>query len=184
MTGGGTKIIKTMEWYIVRAQANRERKVSERLIKEGEKGELTGVIGRVVVPTEKVFSTKDGKKTQREKVMFPGYVFVETSAIGELKHIVKKIDGATGLLSDRAGNIQIVSETEVNRMIGLHEENKNKEFTDIFSVGDEVIVAEGPFASFKGNIEHIDKEKGKIKVNVLIFGRPTSVELEDTQVRK
>jgi len=72
-----------MEWYIVRAQANRERKVSERIIKEGEKGELTGVIGRVVVPTEKVFLTKDGKKTQREKVLFPGYVFVETSAIGE-----------------------------------------------------------------------------------------------------
>jgi transcriptional antiterminator NusG len=176
--------INNMEWYIVRAQANRERKVSERIIKEGEKGELAGVIGRVVVPTEKVFAAKDGKKTQREKVLFPGYVFVETSAIGELKHIVKKIDGATGLLSDRAGNIQIVSEHEVNRMIGLHEENKTKSFTDIFSIGDEVTITEGAFTSFKGNIEHIDKERGKLKVNVLIFGRPTSVELEDTQVRK
>lgn len=173
-----------MEWYIVRAQANRERKVSERLLKEGEKGELSGVLGRVVVPLEKVFATKNGKKTQREKVLFPGYVFVETSAIGELKQVVKKIDGATGLLSDRAGNIQVIPENEVSRMIGLHEENKAKEFTDIFSIGDEVTVAEGPFTSFKGNIEHIDKERGKIKVNVLIFGRPTSVELEDTQIRK
>ena len=173
-----------MEWYIVRAQANRERKVSERLLKEGEKGELSGVLGRVVVPLEKVFATKNGKKTQREKVLFPGYVFVETSAIGELKQVVKKIDGATGLLSDRAGNIQVIPENEVSRMIGLHEENKAKEFTDIFSIGDEVTVAEGPFAAFKGNIEHIDKERGKIKVNVLIFGRPTSVELEDTQVKK
>ena len=173
-----------MEWYIVRAQANRERKVSERLLKEGEKGELSGVLGRVVVPLEKVFATKNGKKKQREKVLFPGYVFVETSAIGELKQVVKKIDGATGLLSDRAGNIQVIPENEVSRMIGLHEENKAKEFTDIFSIGDEVTVAEGPFASFKGNIEHIDKERGKIKVNVLIFGRPTSVELEDTQIRK
>ncbi len=101
-----------MEWYIVRAQANRERKVSERILKEADKGELNGVIGRVVVPMEKVFATKDGKKTQREKVLFPGYVFVETSAIGELKQVVKKIDGATGLLSDRAGNIQIVSDQE------------------------------------------------------------------------
>lgn len=176
--------INNMEWYIVRAQANRERKVSERLLKEGEKGELSGVLGRVVVPLEKVFATKNGKKTQREKVLFPGYVFVETSAIGELKQAVKKIDGATGLLSDRAGNIQVIPENEVSRMIGLHEENKAKEFTDIFSIGDEVTVAEGPFASFKGNIEHIDKERGKIKVNVLIFGRPTSVELEDTQIRK
>jgi len=173
-----------MEWYIVRAQANRERKVSERILKEADKGELNGVIGRVVVPMEKVFATKDGKKTQREKVLFPGYVFVETTAIGELKQVVKKIDGATGLLSDRAGNIQIVSDQEVNRMIGLHEENKTKSFSDIFSVGDEVTVTEGPFTSFKGNIEHIDKERGKLKVNVLIFGRPTSVELEDTQVKK
>jgi transcriptional antiterminator NusG len=176
--------INNMEWYIVRAQANRERKVSERLLKEGEKGVLSGVLGRVIVPLEKVFATKNGKKTQREKVLFPGYVFVETSAIGELKQVVKKIDGATGLLSDRAGNIQVIPENEVSRMIGLHEENKAKEFTDIFSIGDEVTVAEGPFASFKGNIEHIDKERGKIKVNVLIFGRPTSVELEDTQIRK
>ena len=173
-----------MEWYIVRAQANRERKVSERILKEADKGELNGVIGRVVVPMEKVFATKDGKKTQREKVLFPGYVFVETTAIGELKQVVKKIDGATGLLSDRAGNIQIVSDQEVNRMIGLHEENKTQSFSDIFSVGDEVTVTEGPFTSFKGNIEHIDKERGKLKVNVLIFGRPTSVELEDTQVKK
>jgi transcriptional antiterminator NusG len=173
-----------MEWYIVRSQANRERKVSERIIKEGEKGELIGVIGRVVVPTEKVFTTKDGKKTEREKVIFPGYVFVETSAIGELKQVVRRIQGATGLLSDRAGNIQVVPDSEVNRMIGIHEENKTKSFSDIYSIGDEVIVTDGPFTSFKGNIEYIDKEKGKVKVNVLIFGRPTIVELEDTQVRK
>ena len=173
-----------MEWYIVRAQANRERKVSERILKEADKGELNGVIGRVVVPMEKVFATKDGKKTQREKVLFPGYVFVETSAIGELKQFVKKIQGATGLLSDRAGNIQVVPESEVNRMIGIHEENKTKSFSDIYSIGDEVIITDGPFTSFKGNIENIDKEKGKVKVNVLIFGRPTSVELEDTQVKK
>ena len=173
-----------MEWYIVRAQANRERKVSERILKEADKGELNGVIGRVVVPMEKVFAAKDGKKTQRDKVMFPGYIFVETSAIGELKQVIKKIDGATGLLTDRAGNVQVVGENEVNRMIGLHEENRNKNFSDIFSIGEEVTVTEGPFASFKGNIEFVDKEKGKLKVNILIFGRPTTVELDETQIRK
>ena len=173
-----------MEWYIVRAQSNRERKVSERIIKEADKGELNGVIGRVIVPMEKVFGTKEGKKVQREKVIFPGYVFVETSAVGELKQVVKKIDGATGILTDRAGNLQVVKEDEVNRMIGLHEENKEKNFSDIFGIEDEVTVTEGPFASFKGNIEFIDKEKGKLKVNILIFGRPTTVELDETQIRK
>ena len=148
-----------MNWYIVRSQANRERKVSERLIKEG-------------------------KKVQREKVIFPGYIFVECSAIGELKQVVKSINGATGLLTDRTGEIQIVKEQEVNRMIGLHEENKNKNFADIFSVGDEVTITEGPFASFKGAIDFIDKDKGKLKVNVSIFGRITVVELNEFQVKK
>jgi transcriptional antiterminator NusG len=69
-------------------------------------------------------------------------------------------------------------------MIGIHEENKTKSFSDIYSIGDEVTITDGPFTSFKGNIENIDKEKGKVKVNVLIFGRPTIVELEDTQVKK
>jgi transcriptional antiterminator NusG len=173
-----------MEWYIVRAQSNRERKVSERIIKEADKGELNGVIGRVIVPMEKVFGTKEGKKVQREKVIFPGYIFVETSAVGELKQVVKKIDGATGILTDRAGNLQTVKEDEVNRMIGLHEENKEKSFSDIFSIGDEVTVTEGPFASFKGEIEFIDKERGKLKVDILIFGRSTTVELDETQIRK
>jgi transcriptional antiterminator NusG len=173
-----------MEWYIVRAQSNRERKVSERIIKEADKGELNGVIGRVIVPMEKVFGTKEGKKVQREKVIFPGYIFVETSAVGELKQVVKKIDGATGILTDRAGNLQTVKEDEVNRMIGLHEENKEKSFSDIFSIGDEVTVIEGPFASFKGGIEFIDKERGKLKVDILIFGRSTTVELDETQIRK
>jgi transcriptional antiterminator NusG len=85
---------------------------------------------------------------------------------------------------DRAGNVQVVKEAEVKRMIGLHEENKEKSFSDIFGIGDEVTVTEGPFASFKGNIEFIDKEKGKLKVNILIFGRPTTVELDETQIRK
>lgn len=173
-----------MEWYIVRSQANRERKVSERIIKEGENGELKGVIGRVIIPIEKTFTLKEGKKIQREKVIFPGYIFVECSAIGELKQFIKKINGATGLLTDRAGQIQVVKEEEVNRMIGIHEQNKNKNFSDIFSIGDEVLITEGPFASFKGNLSSIDKEKGRFKVDVSIFGRITVVELSEFQIKK
>jgi len=73
--------VKSMKWYIVRAQSNRERSVSERIIKDGEKGDLMGKIGRVIVPTEKSFHLKNGKKVQREKVMYPGYIFVETNAV-------------------------------------------------------------------------------------------------------
>ena len=91
-----TEIKKTtMNWYIVRAQSNREKSVSVRIIKDGENGELMGKIGRVVVPTEKSFHLKNGKKVQREKVMYPGYIFVETSSVGELKYYLKAVNGAT-----------------------------------------------------------------------------------------
>lgn len=82
----------TMNWYIVRAQSNREKSVSERIIKDGETGDLMGKIGRVIVPTEKSFHLKNGKKVQREKVMYPGYIFVETNAVGELKYYLKGVN--------------------------------------------------------------------------------------------
>jgi len=94
----------TMKWYIVRAQSNRERSVSEKLRKEGEKGDLMGAIGRVLVPTEKSFHLKDGKKVTREKVMYPGYIFVETRSIGELAHFVSPFNSFTGEVENIDGD--------------------------------------------------------------------------------
>lgn len=173
----------TMKWYIVRAQSNRERSVSEKLKKEAEKGDLMGIVGRVLVPTEKSFFLKNGKKVTREKVMYPGYIFVETKSIGELSHFVKTCDGATGLLSDRSKLPQVLSLKEVERMIGIQEqvtveqENLNK-----YIVGEEVKIMDGPFNSFTGTIESITDQK--VKVSVLIFGRKTLVELGIMQIDK
>ena len=174
----------TMKWYIVRSQANREKSVSERLKKESEKGELMGKIGKVLVPLEKSFFMKAGKKAMREKVMYPGYIFVETNAVGELKQLVRIINGATGFLTNRAGDIQQLTQTEVNKMMGEHEANESKGISNTFIVNEEIKVNDGPFSGFKGIVESIDESKQRIKVGVLIFGRKTEVELGLLQVEK
>jgi transcriptional antiterminator NusG len=173
-----------MKWYIVRSQSNREKSVSERLRKEASGGDLMGKIGKVLVPMEKIFFIKDGKKNMREKVMYPGYIFIETSAIGELKHSIKTINGATGFLTDRAGNIQQLSLKDVNKMIGELEENANKELTNTFCIDEEVKLNDGAFSGFKGIIESIDESKQKVKVAVLIFGRKTLIDLGLSQIEK
>ncbi len=172
----------TMKWYVVRAQSNREKSVSEKLIKEGEKGDLMGKLGRVLAPMEKSFFMKDGKKVMREKILFPGYIFVETNAIGELKYFIKGLSGAQGFLTNRAGDIQSLSKAEVDKMLGLQEVSQEQEENTPFVVGEEVKVLDGPFATFQGVIEEINGQK--VKVSVLIFGRKTPVELSVLQIDK
>ena len=173
----------TMNWYIVRAQSNREKSVSERIIKDGEKGELIGKIGRVVVPTEKSFHLKNGKKVQREKVMFPGYIFVETNAVGELKYYLKAVNGATGFLTNRTGVIQSLTQGEVDRMLGIQKQKEEvAEQFDHFISGESVKVLEGPFTGFTGTVESIKDQK--VKVEVMIFGRKNLVELSALQIEK
>lgn len=172
----------TMKWYIVRAQANRERSVSERISKEAEKGDLMGKVGQVIVPMEKSFFLKNGKKVTREKVMYPGYIFVETNAVGELKDYIKGCNGATGFLTNRTGEIQPLPRTEIERMLGQHEEIVQKQMESPFVFGEEVRVIDGPFKGFVGTIKEIKEQK--VKVGVLIFGRETLLELVTMQIDK
>ncbi len=177
-----TETKTTMKWYVVRSQANREKSVAERLIKESEKGDLQGKLGQVIVPMEKSFFLKNGKKVMREKVMFPGYVFVETNAIGELKFHLKGMVGATGFLTNRSGEIQPLSKDEVNKMLGLHEEAQLVQPETTFITGEEIKVMDGPFSGFIGTIDEIKDQK--VKVSVLIFGRKTPIELSIMQIDK
>jgi len=175
--------LTSMKWYIVRAQANREKSVSERIIKDGERGDLIGKIGRVIVPTEKLVHLKNGKKVQREKVMYPGYIFVETNAIGELKYYLKGVNGATGFLTSRGGVIQSLTQVEVDRMLGVQKEKEeNLVMGNQFTIGEEVKVLDGPFSNFIGTIESVKEQK--IKVEVMIFGRKNIIELNSLQVEK
>lgn len=170
-----------MKWYVVRTQGNREKSVAEKIKKEGETGDLVGKIGQVLVPLEKSVFLKN-KKVEKETIMFPGYIFMETNSLGELKYFLKGVKGATGFLAERNGDIQSLTEAEVNKMIGKQTESMNKKIDNIFTKGEEVKINEGAFASFTGTIEKIEDQK--VTLAVSIFGRKTPVTLEMHQIDK
>lgn len=171
---------KKMEWYIVRTLSNREKSVSERIQKDPS---LDGIIGKVVLPTQNSFYLKDKKKIKREKIMYPGYVFVEASGSGELKYFLRGCDGAIGFLTDRSGNIEPLSEKEANRMLGQQQEMEEAGDQIIpFIVGEEIRIIDGAFSSMIGTIEEISGQK--VKVNVMIFDRNTPLEVSILQIEK
>jgi transcriptional antiterminator NusG len=173
----------TMKWYVVRAQSNRERSIAERLTNEGLVGDLMGKLGQVIVPIENSFYLKNGKKVKREKVKFPGYIFVETNAVGELKYFLKGMNGAQGFLTSRAGDILPLTQTEVDRMIGEQQRVKEEVEVEVkFIAGEEVQILDGPFSTFTGKIEQVSGDK--VKVAVSVFGRITLIELNINQIDK
>ena len=173
----------TMKWYVLRSQSNREKSVSEKLIKEGEVGDLMGKLGRVIVPIENSFYLKNGKKVKREKVKFPGYIFIETNAVGELKFFLKGLNGAQGFLTSRAGDILPLTQLEVDRMIGEHQRVKEAVSEEVrYVIGEDITILDGPFNSFNGKIDQISGDK--VKVAVSVFGRITLLELNIIQIDK
>jgi transcriptional antiterminator NusG len=171
-----------MKWYVVRTQGNREKSVAEKITKEGQTGDLIGKIGQVLVPLEKSVYLKNNKKVEKETIMFPGYIFMETNSLGELKYFLKGVKGATGFLAERNGDIQSLTEAEVNKMIGKQTESMNKKIDNIFTVGEEVTINEGPFATMKATIDKIEDQK--VILAVSIFGRKTPLTLEMHQIDK
>jgi transcriptional antiterminator NusG len=174
--------LKTSKWYIIRSQSNREKSVSEKISNESQKGDLMGKVSQVIVPTEFSFYMKNGKKVKREKIMFPGYIFVECSAPAELKEYLKGVNGCSGFLTNRLGEIQSLSESEVNSMLGIEEEAKKKDSNNTFLLNEEVIITDGPFATMKGNVDQIIEDR--VKVSVSIFGRKTHIDLNIYQINK
>jgi transcriptional antiterminator NusG len=168
------------KWYVVRVQGNRENSIAEKLKKYSEDGELQGKLTEVVSPMQKIFTVKNGKKVKKEKALYPGYVFIKTNSLGELKYFFKQMDGVSGFLSNRQGEPQSLTEAEVTKMIGNHEEEINKETP--FVVGEKVKILEGPFSTFAGTIQEVDGDK--IKLTVSIFNRNTTIDITESQIIK
>lgn len=176
---------KTMSWYTVRTQNNKEKWVSERIRVEFETNNLKDCLGQIVIPHEKTITIRNGKKVIRDKMMYPGYIFVETSAIGELKHALKTITGAGGLVRTQSGEIYPMRDEEVKRILTTNDDvdlTKTDKISHNYVVGEEVLVTDGPFKSFTGTIESVDGEK--IKISVMIFSRKTPVDLTVGQIER
>lgn len=175
---------KDLKWYVVRVAANREKSISERIRNDISKNNLDTKITNIVVPIEKVYFMKEGKKVAKEKILYPGYIFIETNILGELKHFLKDITGVTGMLTTKSGDIHPLKKSEVEQMIGKIVTEADKQDVIPFITGEEVTVCDGPFNGFKGKIQEVNEKLQKLKVSVLIFGRETVLELNTLQVKK
>ena len=173
-----------MKWYIVQAHAGAEKKVSDQIKEELEKAGLTNKFGEVLIPTQDVTEIKKGKRSIIKKKYFPGYISIKLDMTNDIYHLIKSIKKVNGFLGPQ-GKPSPISEDEVGKILGNMEESvANPSSLITFQIGEQVKVCDGPFASFNGSIEEIDEEKSRLKVSVSIFGRPTPVDLDYSQVEK
>lgn len=174
-------------WYVIRAIGGKEKKVKETIEREINNGGVLGDnVSQVLVPTEKVFQVRNGKKVAKERNYFPGYVLIEAALVGEVPHILKGMTNVIGFLQDKQRNPIPMRVSEVNRILGKVDELtlSDEEFDISFIVGETVKVINGPFNGFNGLIEDVNEEKKKLKVMVKIFGRKTPLELGYMDVEK
>lgn len=177
----------TKHWYVVRAISGKEKKVKEAIESEIKAMGLQDYVTQVLIPTEKVFQIRNGKKISKERSYLPGYVLIEAALIGEVPHTIKNITNVIGFLgAEKKGDPIPLRISEVNRILGKVDElaETSEEINIPFVVGEAVKVVDGPFNTFEGVIEEVNEEKKKLKVMVKIFGRKTPVELGYLQVEK
>jgi len=174
-----------MKWYAIRTQNNKEKSVLEKLNLEVNRAGISNLIGRTIIPVEKVLSSKSGKKFLRERTIYPGYVFIETSALGEVNNILKSVQGATGFVRSKSGDIHPIKSEEVRNLLKVEDEKREVvEKLTTFHVDDEVVIIDGPFDTFKGKVQEILEEKQKVRIGVLVFGRMTNIELNYDQIER
>jgi transcription termination/antitermination protein NusG len=171
-------------WYIVHTYSNFEKKVMEDIRKQVVQKHLDEMFEQIIVPTEEVIEIRRGRRIKSERRFFPGYVLVKVDLTDEVFHLIKNTPKVTGFLGSGLKPVPI-SDVEANRILNQVAEGVEKPKTSIhFEIGEQVKVADGPFASFTGQVEEVDEERSRLKVAVSIFGRPTPVELEYAQVEK
>ncbi|MEO0137623.1 MAG: transcription termination/antitermination protein NusG [candidate division WOR-3 bacterium] len=172
-----------MNWYVVHTLTGHEQKVKkvlERVIKE--KG-MESFFGRIIIPVENLIKIRKGKKVIEERRLFPGYIVIEMEPTDEALKLVSSIPGVTHFLGTRYKPTPLEKE-EVESILAQVEESKKKVVTKIpFTKGERVTVIDGPFTDFVGTVEEIYPEREKVKVIVLIFGRPTPIELGFHQLK-
>ena len=173
------------KWYVVRAISGSEKKAKQYLESEISRLKLEDFISKVLIPYEKVYQVRNGKKISKERNLYPGYILIEAALVGEVPHIIKSIPNVIGFIGTR-GEPNALRISEVNRILGKVDElaEQGEEVNIPYIIGESVTVIDGPFNSFSGVIEEINEEKKKLKVMVKIFGRKTPLELGFMQVEK
>jgi transcription termination/antitermination protein NusG len=171
-----------LKWYVVRTYSGHENKVKNLLEAELTDNEkLRAKIENILVPTEKVFEVKDGKKRSRTKNFYPGYILVQADLDNQVKEFILNTPSVMGFLGTKNSPNPLQPE-EVKRIIGrLTQDEDSERMETIFRTGDLVKIVDGPFNNFSGTIQEVNEEKMKIKVMVSIFGRKTPLEIDFVQ---
>ncbi len=171
-------------WYIVHAYSNFENKVAESIREQAKQRGLEDLFEQIMVPKEKVTEVRRGRKVDTERKFFPGYVLVKMDLTDEVYHLIKNTPKVTGFLGTDKKPMPI-ADAEAERILHQVQEGVERPKASVsFEIGENVRVADGPFASFSGVVEEIDEARSRVKVAVSIFGRATPVELEFGQVEK
>ena len=174
----------TKHWYIVHAYSNFEHKVADSIREGAAVAGLSDSFEEILVPTEEVVEMRRGRRVNAERKFFPGYVLVKMAMSDEAYHLVKNTPKVTGFLGAQ-NKPSPIGQAEVDRIVNQVQEGVERPKPAIlFQIGEQVLVSDGPFASFNGFVEEVDEEKARLKVAVSIFGRSTPVELEYGQVEK
>jgi len=173
------------KWYVVRAISGQERKVKAMIESELAREKIAHNVPSIMIPMERVYEIKNGKKVSKEKSFYPGYILINANLVGEVVPTIKAINGVVGFLGTAGVPIPL-RQSEVNRILGAVDENNEKGESNVepFILNEFVKVIDGPFNGFSGVIEEINDEKKKLKVMVKIFGRKTPLELNYLQVEK
>lgn len=173
-----------LRWYVVNVYSGFENKVSQFIKEQVEKKGLSDYFGDILVPSEEVIEIRRGAKVPVERNYFPGYVLIKMELTDESWHLVSNVPKVSGFLGAK-GKPMPVSEAEVARiMTQVKDSVERPRHSVVYEVGEQVRVCDGPFSTFTGIVEEVDSEKSRVKVSVMIFGRPTPVELEYNQVEK
>ena len=171
-------------WYIVQSHSSFENKVAGLIKEEAEKAKISDKIEEIIVPTHDITEVKRGKRVQRKKKYFPGYILFKSELGNNIYLMIKNLKRVSGFLGSRGTPVP-VSDKEIEKILGQIKDGVAQPKSGIeYNVGEKVQVIDGPFASFNGMVEEIDEEKSRLKVSVSIFGRPTPVDLEYNQVEK
>tara|TARA_B100000929_G_scaffold1263_1_gene1100 strand:- start:1716 stop:2267 length:552 start_codon:yes stop_codon:yes gene_type:complete len=175
------------KWYVIRSVTGQEAKVKQYIMTELDRVGLDSQVEDILVPTEKVIQIRKGKKVQKEKTYFPGYIMIKADISGEILHIIRSVTNVLGFLGETKGGEPVPLRTsEVNRMLGKVDELaiSGEQISIPFNIGESVKVIDGPFNGFTGSIDNVNEEKRKLEVMVKIFGRKTPLELSYMQVEK
>ena len=174
-----------LKWYAVKTVAGKEKKALENLETEIRVNMLDKWVNDILLPKEKVFSIRNGKKIARDSIIMPGYLFIECALVGELPRTIKNTREIVGFAGDVKNNPIPVRKSEMDRLIGKLDENEDIDINKIpYIVGEQVKILDGAFSTFKGVVASINEENGELDVSVSIFGRETPVKINYLKVDK